>query len=72
MPSASYPAPSLGVRPLAGLRGIEKVRMGMPTTEKSEVRLQPDNRKVMIILFFPGTLVAPGLTRPRDFLMLLG
>lgn len=45
--------------------------MGMPTTEKSEVRLQPDNRKEIIILFFPGMLVAPGLTGPRGFLMLL-
>lgn len=33
--------------------------------------LQLQNRKVKTILFFPGMLVAPGLTRPRGFLMLL-
>lgn len=33
--------------------------------------LQPDNRKETPILFFPGTLAAPGLTHPRGFLMLL-
>ena len=33
--------------------------------------LQPDDRKETTILFFPGTLAAAGLTRPRGFLMLL-
>lgn len=32
--------------------------------------IQPENRKAKTILFFPGTLVAPGLMRPRGFLML--
>ena len=32
---------------------------------------QVNNRKATTILFFPGTLTAPGLTRPRGFLMLL-
>lgn len=78
-PSASSPAPSLGIRPLvrsvvagAGTHRDRKDRDGDPHSREGRGRaLQPENKKATTILFFPGTLVAPGLTRPRDFLMLL-
>lgn len=74
VPSAS----SLGVRPLvrpdvgAETHRDRKGRDGDPHSREGRGRvLQLQNRKATTILFFPGTLVAPGLTRPRGFLMLL-
>lgn len=49
-----------------------KVWDGDPDSREGRGRaLQPENRKATTILFFPGTPLAPGLTCPRGFLMLL-
>lgn len=53
------------VRPEGGTHRDRKGQDGDPHSREGRGwALQPDNGKATTILFFPGTLVAPGLTRP--------
>ena len=67
-----FPGVQATVRPEGSTHRDRKGQDGdLQSREGRGWALQPDNRKAATILFFPGALVAPGLTRPRGFLMLL-
>lgn len=60
-----FPGVQATVRPEGSTHRHRKGQDGdLQSREGRGWALQPDNRKAATILFFLGTLAAPGLTRP--------